>query len=850
MAQLKSRLGRTGAPCLLLAMIGLITMAAAAPARAATPEQVEQAVRKAVAYLYSAQNGGNWELFPQKNPKGPRAGVSGHQWGGPTAIATYALLAAGESPQDKRLEQGVQFLMKALEMDGIYATGLRAQVWQFLPVTPQVREAIRRDYLIFMAAIYKQGVGRGMYPYYVDLAKGIPGEKDWFDHSVSQYGVLGMWALAQAGAEIPESYWREVDTAWRAHQNSDGGWGYRWKQGDEGQNKTKASMTAAGIATLFITQEFTRPNQGINCTGNIRDEDIEKGLKWMSENVKGFIRSNSYYTLYGLERIGVASGYKYFGTENWYEIGAESLVKAQNADGSWGRQKDKDRGERIPDTCFALLFLCRGRAPVVMNKLEYELDTAGDKPILANWNQRPRDAANVSRWIGRQLERDLNWQVVNLKVNVSDLHDAPILYIAGNQTLAFTADEKQKLKTYIEQGGMILGNSDCGSAQFAESFRKLGQELFPAYEFRPLPENHPILVGQQFNKASWKSTPDILALSNGARELMLLFPNADPSRNWQTRSIGAKEELHQIAANLFLYAIDKSDLRVKGQTYIVAPNPKIKPGPTLKVARIEYPGNWNPEPGGWHRLAAVLLNDKQIKLEVEPVKPGLGKLAGHRVAHLTGTTQFKLSPGERDEIRGFVRGGGTLIIDAAAGSSEFAQAAEAELSAILGAEAKLNILPADHMIFGDGENRIPVAYRDFARKTLFGQLSAPRLRGLTTGGERVSVFYSPEDITVGLVGMPIDGIVGYTPAVATQLIENMLIYAMTDGKSVESAKPVPATQKKDDGKKDDGKKDDAKKGDAKKDDKKPAAGADVKKAGPAKVEHLSKSKDKNPELKK
>ena len=44
--------------------------------------------------------------------------------GGYTSIATYALLEAGESPQDSRIQKAVKFLEDA-KIDLIYAIGLR-----------------------------------------------------------------------------------------------------------------------------------------------------------------------------------------------------------------------------------------------------------------------------------------------------------------------------------------------------------------------------------------------------------------------------------------------------------------------------------------------------------------------------------------------------------------------------------------------------------------------------------------------------------------------------------------------------------------------------------------------------
>ena len=43
--------------------------------------------------------------------------------------------------------------------------------------------------------------------------------------------------------------------------------------------------------------------------------------------------------------------------------------------------------------------------------------------------------------------------------------------------------------------------------------------------------------------------------------------------------------------------------------------------------------------------------------------------------------------------------------------------------------------------------------------------------------DRLAVIYSPEDLSVGLVGQPIDGIVGYEPRTAAALMANALMNA-------------------------------------------------------------------------
>ena len=62
-------------------------------------------------------------------------------------------------------------------------------------------------------------------------------------------------------------------------------------------------------------------------------------------------------------------------------------------------------------------------------------------------------------------------------------------------------------------------------------------------------------------------------LSNGVRELMLLIPKDDVGKSWQTRADRTKAEHFELAANIFLYAVDKQNLRYKGETYVLNPDP-------------------------------------------------------------------------------------------------------------------------------------------------------------------------------------------------------------------------------------------------------------------------------------
>jgi hypothetical protein len=764
-----------------VAVVVLLSAGWADPLSAATPDQVEQSIRRGVNFLYARQKDGTWEQsrVRQPNPAPPAPSnqhvVTGGQWGGLTSIATYALLACGEKPLDPRIVQAVDFLRGA-DVIGNYALAMRAQVWLLLPRTDANQKAMLRDAQLLLRGLSTAGANRGFYDY---LAGGTR-----TDLSVSQYGVLGMWAAADFLAEVPDGYWREVENAWlRMQDRETGGWGYAGRISPE--YPVTPSITAAGVATLFITQEFLYPNQGLDCRGNLSNpgmQAIDRGLAYMVKALPGLVGQppveghvnrvpeHNLYTMYGIERIGVASGYKYFGNLDWYQVGADFLVKTQRPDGSWGS---------VPDTCFALLFLSRGRAPVMMNKVRYSHAPAQPNARVpeAPWNQRPRDAANVSRWVGKQSERTLNWQIIDLDVaTVRDLHDAPILYLAGSQELRLSADAKQKIKSFIEQGGLVFANADCTNRAFINSFRALANELYPTYEMRPLPASHPIISGQNYPLAEAGRRIELLGVSNGVRELMLLASAGDPARSWQRRDTSRVEQF-QLAANVYFYAIDKTSSLFKGQTYLVEPSKAVVPTRTVSVGRLKYAGNWDPEPGGWPRLAAVLHNQDKVEASVRVVDLAAEDIpADVQVAHLTGTTAFRLEAAQREKIRQFVARGGLLVIDSAGGGGEFNTAAEAELAAIVPdlGDSLRDPLPEAHPLYVTPTPMPPVEYRLFARGKVVGSMSVPRLRGAERDGKLVVVF-SGEDLSGGLVGQPVDGVIGYSPATATELMRRLLL---------------------------------------------------------------------------
>ena len=92
-----------------------------------TPANVDAAIFRAKQYLYGEQQeGGHWEKDAVREGTAHTLYTKrqGDTFGGYTALATYALLASGENPNEPRIKEAVEFLKHA-DIVGIYAIAMR-----------------------------------------------------------------------------------------------------------------------------------------------------------------------------------------------------------------------------------------------------------------------------------------------------------------------------------------------------------------------------------------------------------------------------------------------------------------------------------------------------------------------------------------------------------------------------------------------------------------------------------------------------------------------------------------------------------------------------------------------------
>jgi hypothetical protein len=194
---------------------------------------------------------------------------------------------------------------------------------------------------------------------------------------------------------------------------------------------------------------------------------------------------------------------------------------------------------------------------------------------------------------------------------------------------------------------------------------------------------------------------------------------------------------------------------------------------------VRYGGNWNPEPYALERCANAFRYQTGYNLAIDPVDLVDLNAARWPLAFLTGTEAATFTAAQTQAVRRYVEEGGTLLIDAAGSSADFARSVGELLRAALPDRPRL-ALPATHAIFGlrpdaaEGMESLPrPLLRPGGRPV--GEVSAV-IEMVTAGRGRV--LFSPVDWTFAQLGTNTWGITGYRPAYAQALLKNIVLWTM------------------------------------------------------------------------
>jgi hypothetical protein len=762
-----------------------------------TAELVRGSIARGCAFLASNQN-----------PNGS-FGAAGFGRGsypvGPSALTTLALLNSGVSPSDPVIVKALNYLRGFRDPGGTYETSL------VLMALVAAKDSERDKLRIAALAERLEGMQttRGPFAGMWNYGHGAYGGGTE-DNSNTQFAVLGLREAAVAGFKVRRKTWELTLKHFADSQNGDGGWGYHLLDPSTG------SMTCSGIGSLVIceqmlgsTEDDTNPDGTPKCCSKSprTTASLRRAVEWFEHYFAvgvnpGHGASWVLYYLYGVERAGRLSGQRFFGSHDWYREGATYLIEGQSRlHGSWNATFTSVESDRVVASSFALLFLSKGLAPVLINKLNYG-PQQGRAVDLPNWNLHPNDARNLTEYVSGlpKWPKLLTYQELDIdKVvaggSVRDLLQAPILYISGLDEPKFTEAQVQLLRAYVEQGGFIFAVNNCNGAGFDEGIKNLVTRIYPPdAQLKRLPPEHPIY------RSEFPLDPEgteLLGVDFGCRTSFVYSPR-DHSCMWDKWSLQPVPKRTaafsllvllsmKVGANVVAYATgrepyDKLDAPVEQAAGVPSP---IERG-LLQVAKLRHTGDWDAAP---RALQNVLLAINQISgVPAAPrqknLVPSDPQLRRYPLAYLHGRASFEFGPQEIANLRTYLKNGAVLFGDSCCGSPQFDKSFR-EMVHQLFPDKKLERIPITHELFSQGvgfdirrvKRRIPQSGNPNDPLDATFKEGEPLLEGIELNG-RYCVIYSKYDLSCALERQASVSCAGYEHHDAVRIAVNVVRYAL------------------------------------------------------------------------
>jgi len=537
---------------------------------------------------------------------------------------------------------------------------------------------------------------------------------------------------------------------------------------------------------------------------------LDRGLDWLGKKFTvlenpGGGRTWHYYYLYGLERVGRFTARRFIGQADWYLEGARMFVKTQ--DPFTGSFRAGPIEDPIVATSFALLFLAKGRRPVIVAKSSH--DPGSD------WNRHGHDIAHLVEHVEAQWKKDypagLSWHVLDTpSATLDDFQQAPVLWLSGKNAFDLGADAGPRLRRYIDEGGFIFAEACCpSSGEFDRRLRELVGEIFPEPEYRLhlLPPEHPAWHAEQLVPPELHRP--LLGIDYGCRTCLVYAPPTDlqrdtpsmpslsclweiggPSRAGMPPTIRREVDAAlAIGMNVLAYATNR-ELKRKDELFAIerpvdAPRDRFERG-QLAIGKLRHAGMCDAAPAALANILRAAARELDLRVDDSPsqIDPADPRLYDYHLVFMHGRQGFTFDEAGRTGLRQFIGRGGTLLADSVCASSGFTAAFRTEIPAVL-PDGKLEEIPADDPIFSAGE----YGGFDIREVTLRepsggdGQLAArkrriaPKLEGVRIG-DRWAVIFSPYDLSCALEKQNSLECTGYDRADAEKIALNVLLYSL------------------------------------------------------------------------
>jgi hypothetical protein len=404
------------------------------------------------------------------------------------------------------------------------------------------------------------------------------------------------------------------------------------------------------------------------------------------------------------------------------------------------------------------------------------------------------DIEKLMRFANHRLRVRYRFQMTDLGNFSWDPAEIPILYVTGWTQMPALSDAMQaRLRRYLYDGGTLVVHAQCGREAFRKSARVQINRLFPDRQLARIDADSPLFnayykIRQMRYRVDDKPfvtrEPYLEGLYLGCRPAVIFSP-IDLNCGWdvvnhpiQGGVLYHQNDALQLGLNIITVGLANFQYARSWGTGKVYHEAEDATRDQLVLAQLTHEGDWDPTPHALPNLMKYIQQNTTLNVQFkrQTLDASDVDVFRHPVLYMTGLREFEWSDVQVQRLRSYLKSGGVLIADAAAGRAAFDVAFRKQIARVL-PKAEMKSLPLKSPVYQMPFEIQRVSYTDLVKAQHAG-LNAPSLHGIFLDGQ-LAVIYSPLSLSNGWEQMGFAYNRGYADADALRLGVNIIAHALT-----------------------------------------------------------------------
>ncbi len=410
------------------------------------------------------------------------------------------------------------------------------------------------------------------------------------------------------------------------------------------------------------------------------------------------------------------------------------------------------------------------------------------------WNATPNDVNNLLKSMKSQVDANFQMDIRTLGEVSTDPAENPILYRSGHYNFSYTPEERQKLRKYLLNGGMIIYNTGLGSQPFYNSVVRELAEIFPEQPLQRLSSDHPVFHSfydvdrveytDAVRKAGYRGDePWFDAVEINCR-VVALVSRWGMAVGWQGEvkedyQAYRSQSAFRLGVNIMTYA---SAMRAwaKNAAQSMQFVDKLESyTDTMSVGQVVYDGVWKTRHNGLSVLLQTF-NERTgipVRFSLKELRLNDPNIYNAPLLYMTGHEHFDLKPEEIASLRSYLENGGFLFAEACCGRKGFDLAFREMIQKVLPGKPLVRI-PKEDSLFKEPNDISMVGVTPALMEDLGQAKTEPYLRGIDINGH-YGVIYSSIGLGGGWEMSQSPYARGCNDVSSIKIGQNVLMYSVT-----------------------------------------------------------------------